>query len=453
MIDLKKHTYKLIMIAFFLLLCSCNDTEHQKPALETLNLVSSIPANNDNEVSFRESQVSFIFSENIKLNQPQNIEINGELAQRVTVNMSELRIDVSLQPNTTYIIEIPKNQITGRESGAMSGKIEIVFKTQDVELSKLVIDNPSIQTQKLYNYLKSITGEKMITGTMANVSWNINEAEWVRYHTGEYPALNCFDYIHLYASPSSWIDYENISVIENWWQNNGLVAAMWHWNVPKSNSNNSYAFYSKETDFDVSRAVIKGTDEYDIVIADLNKIADNLLLLNDKNIPILWRPLHEASGRWFWWGAKGAMPAKKLWQMMFDVFNDKGLNNLIWIWTSDGNDDEWYPGDDYVDLIGADIYDKDLGSIVSFYENMKRKYPNKMLALSEYGNISNLSEQWAKNVKWLWAMPWYDYERTLTIEGLEFKKESHQFANKSYWQNIFEMKDIIVYRNNVPNLK
>ena len=61
----------------------------------------------------------------------------------------------------------------------------------------------------------------MITGTMANVSWNINEAEWVRYHTGEYPALNCFDYIHLYASPSSWIDYENISVIENWWQNNG----------------------------------------------------------------------------------------------------------------------------------------------------------------------------------------------------------------------------------------
>lgn len=76
-----------------------------------------------------------------------------------------------------------------------------------------------------------------------------------------------------------------------------------------------------------------------------------------------------------------------------------------------------------------------------------------MLALSEYGNISNLSEQWAKNVKWLWAMPWYDYERTLTIEGVEFKKESHQFANKSYWQNIFEMKDIIVYRNNVPNLK
>ena len=72
---------------------------------------------------------------------------------------------------------------------------------------------------------------------------------------------------------------------------------------------------------------------------------------------LLWRPLHEASGKWFWWGAKGAAPCKALWNLMYDrMVNHHGLTNLIWVWNSDGADYEWYPGDDKVDILARDFY-------------------------------------------------------------------------------------------------
>ena len=65
------------------------------------------------------------------------------------------------------------------------------------------------------------------------------------------------------------------------------------------------------------------------------------------HVPVLWRPLHEANGRWFWWGAKGPEPLRKLWQMMFVNFTAKHrLNNLIWVFSPGAETDlaDWYPG-------------------------------------------------------------------------------------------------------------
>lgn len=438
-----------------LLFCSCSKAAQEEASTTvTLDFISSDPADGDVLVDFKKSFITFLFAENIKINQPQNIKINGEPVRRVSANLLELSIQVELMPDTEYTITIPEKQLSSRERRAISEKIEISFRTKDIVYSKLVTNNPSVQAQNLYAYLQTVAGEKIITGTMANVAWNINEAEWVKYHTGVYPALNCFDYIHLYASPAGWIDYTNTEVVESWWQNNGLVAAMWHWNVPKSKNSNDFAFYTDETDFDITRAVIPGTDEYGIVMADMNKLADQLLLLKQKHIPVLWRPLHEAAGKWFWWGAKGAAPAKKLWQMMFDLFNERGVNNLIWVWTAQGGDDDLYPGDEYVDIIGVDIYDKNIASIVAFYQDLENKYPGKMLALSEFGNIPDISEQWQQGVKWLWTMPWYDYERTVSVQNEPFKQNSHQFADLNYWERILQMgNDLVITRNDVPDLK
>ena len=57
-------------------------------------------------------------------------------------------------------------------------------------------DKYSVEAARLLAYLRSIYGQKTIAGTMANVNWNTNEAQWVYRHTGKWPALNCFDYIH-----------------------------------------------------------------------------------------------------------------------------------------------------------------------------------------------------------------------------------------------------------------
>ena len=68
-----------------------------------------------------------------------------------------------------------------------------------------------------------------------------------------------------------------------------------------------------------------------------------------------WRPFHEACGRWFWWGSKGAEVCIKLYRLMYDRYvNYHKLNNLIWVWNSPKK--EWNPGDDVVDIYSVDYY-------------------------------------------------------------------------------------------------
>jgi hypothetical protein len=60
-----------------------------------------------------------------------------------------------------------------------------------------------------------------------------------------------------------------------------------------------------------------------------------------------------------WLIIKGILTSlKDLWRLMFETFEAKGLNNLIWVWTAEPNDNAWYPGDEYVDIVGRDVYGK-----------------------------------------------------------------------------------------------
>lgn len=344
-------------------------------------------------------------------------------------------------------------------NGADATKIE-EERAEGAGTPSLCTPNPSKQAVKLFNYLHEIQGKKTLSAAMANVNWNTNEAEWVYKHTGKYPAINCFDYMQLYTSPCSWIDYTNISVVEDWWKANGIVAAAWHWNVPKTQGSKDYAFYTPgkgqgqaETDFDVTKATQEGTYENKIVLADLNQIAYCLQLLQKKKIPVLWRPLHEAAGTWFWWGAKGAEAYKGLWRLMFNTFKEKGLDNLIWIWTSEGNDTDWYPGDEYVDMIGRDIYNqKEITALKFEYDRLTKAYPGKIVILSECGGVAKFSEQWNAGAKWTCFMPWYDYERTKSVTDVGFSETKHNFADREWWQDAWK-QDCVLSRDELPSMK
>lgn len=77
--------------------------------------------------------------------------------------------------------------------------------------------------------------------------------------------------------------------------------------------------------------------------------------MQSSKIPVLWRPLHEAGGKWFWWGGKTNLDAKKLYQLMYSRYTDyHQLNNLIWVWSTPEAD--WYPGHQLVDIMGYDSY-------------------------------------------------------------------------------------------------
>jgi mannan endo-1,4-beta-mannosidase len=342
-----------------------------------------------------------------------------------------------------------------------------IVKPPTVEPAKIsaspVVADASPETVKVYDFLKEIYGSKCLSGAMANVSWNTNEADWVYKHTGKYPVMNTFDYIHLHWAPDVWIDYTDTKAIEDWWAKNGIVSAMWHWNVPMyegATDKNKFTFRPWETSFKVANATVEGTWENKIVTADLKEIAGYLKLLQLKNIPVVWRPLHEGAGNtyknggaWFWWGADGAEAYKKLWIFMFKYFEQQGLNNIIWVWTTELNDKQFYPGDEYVDIVGRDIYGNGNASdVASQFKAIQATYPNKMVALSEMGGLPTISNQWKNDAKWSFFMPWYDYDRTVNPSSSAYENTSHGNADIAWWKDAFA-NEAVISRDKMPNLK
>ena len=321
----------------------------------------------------------------------------------------------------------------------------------------------SAEAAALLQCLREIEGEKTLSGTMANVNWNINEAKWVYQHTGKWPALNCFDYLHhLFSSKGGWIDYTNIAEVQNWHRKGGVVAIMWHWNVP-ANQSGQYSFYwgteADKTTFDVRKIFDPSSDEYKRMIKDIDQIASYLKLLRNRKIPVLWRPLHEAGGMWFWWG-RDPEACNELWRVMYKRFQEAGLNNLIWVWTqaaawnkpySDGY--RWYPGDEYVDIVSIDVYNNSNASNIysTCYKFLKDASPTKLRALTECGNVPRISAQWKAGAKWLFFMPWYDYGRTNNPNSEEFKSTEHGSANAAWWTEAFS-NDYVLSRDDFQQL-
>lgn len=322
----------------------------------------------------------------------------------------------------------------------------------------------SPNAQRLLNYLNSIYGQKTLSGTMANVNWNINEARWVYKHTGRWPAINCFDFLHhIWSSPGGWIDYSNTSVVEDWYNNGGIVAAMWHWNVP-ANDGSNYAFYygndpnkkNEQTNFDVRKIFDPNSSEYKLMIQDIDKIIGYLKPLRQKDIPVIWRPLHEAGGMWFWWGMDAAA-CIELWHVMYQRFQAAGLNNIIWAFTPAASwgqpfrkGFDWYPGDDYVDIVGFDIYNVSNAQTIKsdYFQLLQQQCPTKLVALTECGNVATMSQQWQAGAKWLFFMPWYDYGRTNNPNSSDFSSQEHLNANINWWKDAWA-KDFVLSRDQV----
>jgi len=456
-----KHKIILILSVLVLFL-SCKDKTPSEPESNPPVLVSSTPANNAVDISAQDFTINLVFDVNVtcpKAGQSK-ITLNDATIGAVTANMKNVTIAVSgLTKEKTYTLIVPENVIL---SPAKVGnkEIKITFTTEKKPITgeisaTLCTENPSAEATNLYNFLKTNFGNHIISGAMANVNWNTNEANLVYNWTGKYPAITTVDYIHLYASPANWIDYSDISFLENWWKNNGIVSAGWHWTVPVSEGASTYTYEPTKTTFKASNILINGTWEKTQADADLEKIANYLLLLKNKNIPVIWRPLHEAAGNiyaytggtaWFWWGANGANTYKQLWIYMFNYFKSKGLNNLIWVWTTQSGDEDFYPGDTYVDIIGRDIYTQNADYCLAQFKTMRTNHPNKLTTLSECGSVATIPAQWEAGAKWSYFMPWYQYNATVA------NSLDHQYANKAWWESAVN-SEIVITRDKMPSLK
>lgn len=140
----------------------------------------------------------------------------------------------------------------------------------------------------------------------------------------------------------------------------GINTFSWHANNPVDDTD------SWSVGQEVVSEILPGGRYHDKFIGWFSNMADYLLTLRNSNgelIPLIFRPWHEHNGDWFWWGKKWCSPQeyKELWKMTYEYFNDRGLNNLLWAYSpspSSGKEDymERFPGKEYVDLLGLDIY-------------------------------------------------------------------------------------------------
>jgi mannan endo-1,4-beta-mannosidase len=273
---------------------------------------------------------------------------------------------------------------------------------------------------------------------------SFDETNWLKQQTGKEPALVGLDFMHSNRGYNWYDELGPVNDAQTWYNKNGIPALAWHWRDP---SRQTEAFYTAETSFDVSKITDENSAEYHAMISDIDYIAGLLKRLSDEGIPVLWRPLHEASGGWFWWGAKGPEACKRLWQILFNrLVNHHQINNLIWVWTTDTREDnmDWYPGDEYVDILGVDIYTEqgDFGSQYLTFDKIKADFEGKkIITLSECGIMPDPDKLTGDEAGWSWFMSWYG----------NFVRDGN-YNPLNHWQKVLD-HDYVITLDEMPNLR
>lgn len=292
------------------------------------------------------------------------------------------------------------------------------LEEKTVDPSKPVSENSSKKTIEVFNYLRENYGTNTIT---AQQMFNTKQYEDVVYYkcSNDLPAIKGFDLIFVTSSG----DVTQIDDAIEWHtKSSGLITLTWHWNVPKDIDKPAMgkAFYSDEiTNFSLENAVTPGTKEYEQIINDIDLITIQLQRLEAAGVPVIWRPLHEASGAWFWWGGVSTSgnredtyakeeAYKKLWYIIYDrLENYHKLTNLIWVWN--GQSSRLTVNPNTYDITGTDVYPNTLthaAQVAKYNELVNMTYEGKMVAMTECGYIPDIKDMQENNAIWLYSMPW-----------------------------------------------
>ena len=277
--------------------------------------------------------------------------------------------------------------------------------------------NATKEARSLLQYLYETAGNKIITGQHTQTV-PMEEISHIRKITGKEPKLRGFELLS-YSPNINFQDaskaclteiYENQNTMDtaiDWAKNNdGIVTLTFHWFSPLGGRDKS--FFSEFTDFDAEKILQPDTPERAAFYKDMDKIAEQLQRFQSEKIPVLWRPFHESEGTWFWWGAKGPETAAKLYKLMYNYYTSiHHLDNLLWVWNCP--EKEGYPGDDYVDIISADIYleNREKTDYKKEYQKLiNAPSKNKVAALAEIGYLPDIQMLEQSRIPWAYFMVW-----------------------------------------------
>ncbi len=278
---------------------------------------------------------------------------------------------------------------------------------QNPSLSNVNATEPA---QNLYKELKMLSTDYVLFGHQDDMAygvkwWNIDNRSDVKEVSGSYPAVFGWEIGHIGEKRN--IDSVEFADIAKWIKQadslGGINTISWHMKNP----------ITKTTSWDTQNAVehiLPGGKLHDYYKLKLDLVANflsELKNLKGEQIPIIFRPFHEANGSWFWWGGKNCLPENymELWKFTKDYLeNTKSVNNIIWCFSTDrfytiSEYLKYYPGDEYVDIIGFD-------DIVSPQHNIKHfswEIKTIVSIALEKGKLATISETGCENIhlkKW-----------------------------------------------------
>ncbi len=239
----------------------------------------------------------------------------------------------------------------------------------------------------------------------------------------DYPAVLSFDLGHIELGDDKNLDgvpFKRIrQEIINHFDHGGMITLSWHLNNPLSGGTSWVADSLKDVEKNTVASVLVGGHKHEQFLTWLDRVADFLNSLETPygvKVPVLFRPWHEHTGSWFWWGQDFCTPEqyKSLWTMTVNRLKDKGVVNALYAYSpgteSDGDADKYlerYPGDDLIDVVGLDSYcfapDADTVKVAKFADDLNKNLAmvfkvaqahNKVMALTETGYEGIKTANW-----------------------------------------------------------
>lgn len=325
----------------------------------------------------------------------------------------------------------------------------------------LVDTKPSKNVKKLHKKLFYISKEGFAIGQQDATSYGIGwkQADFpntiksdVNDVIGDFPAVYGFDISKIELGNVNNIDsvpFDTMrELIIDAYSKGGIITISWHADNPTSNGD------SWDKTPSVKDIIGNGlyVEKYELWV---KKVADYLKTLKYKGkaIPIIFRPFHEMNGEWFWWGNPNCSSIEyiQLWRNTIYLLRDKyHMHNLIYAYSPNKlrpNDNylEYYPGDNFVDILGIDIYDfqnsvEYINSVVNDLKIVKdiATTKNKLYAFTETGLEAIPTEKWftqelypnIENSGIAWILFWRNH--TKTHHYMPYKNHSSENDFKTF---------------------
>lgn len=280
--------------------------------------------------------------------------------------------------------------------------ISLGLNAQDLPVDR----NATAETVNLYHHLKGLAAHGFLFGHQDDLAYGVG---WkyvpgrsdIRDVTGDYPGLYGFELGRIELDHPVNIDsvpFDKMrGFIQTAYRRGGVVTLSWHLNNPLTGGT------AWQPAAGTVASILPGGEKNALYRSWLDKVASFLLSLKDdrgRPIPVIFRIFHELNGSWFWWGGKNCSPdeLKQLWHFTVSYLRDeKHLHQLLYAYNTDrfNSAADWlqrYPGDEWVDVAGFDIYQRgsnaafsaEFGQMLTMLDSIAAGH-NKIPAVTEFG--------------------------------------------------------------------